>query len=105
LSLHTQSNVVFVKFLQLLEAHLKSTHTVGEYADMLHISAKTLTKYTKEVSTKTPLEIISDRLTQETIRLLSHLEMNGFTVFGRAFFLCDPLHFPILKISHHSSFI
>lgn len=76
LCINTLSNVVFVKFKQLVEANFKNTHTVSEYADMLNISTKTLAKYTKEVSTKTPLEIISDRITLEAKRLLFNTEQN-----------------------------
>ncbi|MCC8173308.1 MAG: AraC family transcriptional regulator [Odoribacter sp.] len=76
LSINTLSNIIFVKFRQLVETNFKNIHTVNAYADMFHISTKILTNYTKEISTKTPLEIITDRITLEAKCLLSHSGLN-----------------------------
>lgn len=76
LSVNNPHHIVYVKFRQLLESNYKKIHTVNAYADLLNISSKTLTNYTKEISFQTPLEIINERLILEAKRLLVHSGLN-----------------------------
>ncbi len=76
LSVNNHRHIVYVKFRQSVEANYRSIHTVGEYADLLNLSAKTLTNRIKEISHQTPLEIINERLVLEAKRLLSQSGLN-----------------------------
>jgi len=85
-------HIVFVRFRQLLETNYRKIHTVNEYADLLNISGKTLTNYTKAISQQTPLDIINERIILEAKRLLTH---SGLSVNEIAFDLGfeDPSYF------------
>lgn len=50
--------------------HVLREHFVGEYANMLNISFRTLTKYVTESVRRTPLQIINDRIALEAQRLI-----------------------------------
>lgn len=76
LSMNNPFHILFVKFRKLLEDNYNKIHTVMEYANILHISAKTLTNCTKEISAQTPLEIINDRIFLEAKRLLAYSDKN-----------------------------
>ncbi|WP_158799008.1 AraC family transcriptional regulator [Pedobacter sp. L105] len=69
---NNQNHVVALKFKQILEINFKQLHTVQQYADLLNVSAKTLTNYTNSTFIKSPLKIISERITLEAKRLLWH---------------------------------
>lgn len=62
----------FVHFRQLLEQNFRSVRTVQQYADMLNISSRTLTKYVGQSTYRTPLQIINDRIILEAKRQLQH---------------------------------
>lgn len=66
------ANRTFVRFRQLLEQNFRSVHTVGAYADMLHISSRTLSKYVDESAHISPLQLINDRIALEAKRQLQH---------------------------------
>lgn len=78
------ANRTFVRFRQLLEQNFRSVHTVKEYADMLNISSRTLTKYVGESAHISPLHIINDRIVLEAKRQLQHTALSvkeiGFTL-------------------------
>ena len=76
LSVNNPTHILFVKFRQLLETNYHNVHTVTEYANFLHVSNKTLTNCTKEISRQTPLEIINDRITLEAKRLFAYSDKN-----------------------------
>lgn len=76
LSVNNPSHILFVNFRKHLEENYRRIHTVSEYAELLNVSAKTLTNCTKEISHQTPLEIINERLILESKRLLSYSERN-----------------------------
>jgi AraC family transcriptional regulator, transcriptional activator of pobA len=68
-----QADVQFLrKFSQLVEKHFKTHHAVSDYADMLFVSAKTLSKKISLVSNDSPNDIIKDRIILESKRLLAH---------------------------------
>lgn len=74
------ANQAFVRFRQLLEQNFRKVHTVQEYADLLHISSRTLTKYVDLSAHRSPLQIINDRIVLEAKRLLRHSPYIGIVV-------------------------
>lgn len=76
LSVNNPSHIYFVRFRKLVEENYHAIHTVNEYAGLLHISSKTLTNCTKEISRQTPLQIINDRILLEARRLLAYSDKN-----------------------------
>lgn len=72
-----QADVQFLrKFSKLVEQHFKTHHTVADYADMLCITPKNLSKKISMVSKETPNDIIKNRIILEIKRLLAHTTMN-----------------------------
>jgi AraC-like DNA-binding protein len=68
-----QSDVSFLrKFSQLVEQHYKTHHTVADYADMLFLTPKNLSKKIGLLSKETPNDIIKNRIILESKRLLAH---------------------------------
>ncbi len=70
------ANRTFVRFRQLLEQNFRRVHTVQAYADLLNISARTLTKYVSQSAHCSPLQIINDRILLEAKRQLQHTSLN-----------------------------
>lgn len=72
-----QADVQFLrKFSKLVEQHFKTLHTVADYADLLCITPKNLSKKISLVSKETPNDIIKNRIILEGKRLLAHTKMN-----------------------------
>ncbi|CAM3081042.1 AraC family transcriptional regulator [Chryseobacterium flavum] len=72
-----QADVQFLrKFSKLVEQHFKTHHTVADYADILCITPKNLSKKISMVSKETPNDIIKNRIILESKRLLAHTTMN-----------------------------
>jgi len=71
--INQQADVQFLrKFSQLVEKNYKTHHTVADYADMLFVTAKTLSKKISLLSNDSPNDIIKDRIILESKRLLAH---------------------------------
>lgn len=71
-----QSDVQFLrKFSKLVEQHYKTHHTVADYAEMLFITPKNLSKKIGLLSKDTPNDIIKNRIILECKRLLAHTSM------------------------------
>ena len=66
------ANRTFVRFRQLLEQNFHRVHTVQDYADLLNISARTLTKYVSQSAHRSPLKIINERIVLEAKRQILH---------------------------------
>lgn len=64
------------KFSKLVEQHYKTHHTVADYADMLFITPKNLSKKISLLSKNTPNDIIKDRIILESKRLLAHTTLS-----------------------------
>jgi AraC family transcriptional activator of pobA len=58
------------EFNFLVETHFKSIHSVTEYAELLHISPKTVSNIFRKLNSKSPLQFIQDRRMLEAKRLL-----------------------------------
>lgn len=72
-----QADVQFLrKFSKLVEQHYKTLHTVADYADLLCVTPKNLSKKIGLVSKDTPNDIIKNRIILESKRLLAHTTMN-----------------------------
>lgn len=71
-----QSDVQFLrKFSKLVEQHYKTHHTVADYAGMLFLTPKNLSKKIGLLSKDTPNDIIKNRIILESKRLLAHTAM------------------------------
>lgn len=68
LSVSCMAHRSFVRFRQLLEKHFREIHTVKEYAEMLHVSTRTLSHYVAQSAHLTPLQVINDRVVLEAKR-------------------------------------
>ncbi|RRD02896.1 helix-turn-helix domain-containing protein [Prevotella sp. OH937_COT-195] len=75
LCINCQADRLFVRFRQQLEHHFREKHTVQDYAELLNVSAKTLTRGVAEAAKTTPLKVINQRLTVEARRLLQYSDM------------------------------
>lgn len=71
------SDVQFLrKFSKLVEDNYKTHHTVADYADMLAITPKSLSKKIGLLSKDTPNDIIKNRIILESKRLLAHTALS-----------------------------
>lgn len=70
IELNSQYELQFFKYKELIEAHYKDGFSVNHYADLLHISSKTLTTITKNIIGKSPSQLIAERTILEAKRLL-----------------------------------
>jgi AraC-like DNA-binding protein len=71
-----QADVQFLrKFSKLVEQHYRTHHTVADYADLLFLTPKNLSKKIGLVSKNTPNDIIKERIILESKRLLAHTQM------------------------------
>ncbi len=67
---HENNLDVIRNFFYLVETHYKTKHTVAEYADLLNKPAKSLSNYFALHYTKTPLQVIQNRIMVEAKRML-----------------------------------
>jgi len=72
-----QADINFLrKFSKLVEQHYKTHHTVADYAEMLFLTPKNLSKKISLVSKETPNDIIKNRIILESKRLLAHTALS-----------------------------
>lgn len=64
------------KFSQLVEEHYTTHHNVADYANLLNITPKALSKRISRHSSKTPNDIIKERIILEAKRLLIHTDLS-----------------------------
>ncbi|UPK67500.1 AraC family transcriptional regulator [Chitinophaga filiformis] len=64
------------KFSQLVEAHYTTHHNVADYANLLNITPKALSKRISRHGSKTPNDIIKERIILEAKRLLIHTDLS-----------------------------
>jgi AraC-like DNA-binding protein len=58
----------------LVEMHFKKKHKVAEYAEILNKSPKTISNLFGEYNSKSPLQVIQDRISLEAKRLFIHTD-------------------------------
>ncbi|MEM7086711.1 MAG: AraC family transcriptional regulator [Bacteroidota bacterium] len=80
------------KFNLLVEAHFREKHKVSDYAEMLHISAKSLSNLFLKYYSKSPLKVIGERICLEGQRLLRFSDQNMNEISDTLGFL-EPSHF------------
>lgn len=73
-NINTKQVDIVRDFNFLVEQNFKEKHTVGEYADLLNKSPKTLSNIFGKLSEKTPLQIIQGRIMLEVRRLLRYTD-------------------------------
>ncbi len=76
LSISNDADRTVIGFRKLIEHNYPTLHTVQEYADLLHISARTLTHYVVERTHHTPLQLINDRIILEAKRELLYTSLS-----------------------------
>jgi AraC-like DNA-binding protein len=70
------ADVQFLRnFSKLVEQHYKTHHRVADYAELLFVTPKNLSKKIGLISKSSPNEIIKDRIILESKRLLVHTTM------------------------------
>lgn len=70
LKLNSQYELQFFNYKELIENNYKRGLSVGDYANLLNISSKTLASITKKNVGKTPSQLIVERVVLEAKRLL-----------------------------------
>lgn len=70
LKLSDHNELRLLQFKELIELHYKEGFTVTKYAEVLHISTKTLNTLTKKQLGKSPSQLINERVILEAKRLL-----------------------------------
>lgn len=65
-----------MKFISLVDENYKKGNSVSEYAQMLHISSRTLSDLTQQQLNKTPSQMIKERIILESQRLLLYSNLN-----------------------------
>jgi len=80
------------KFNLLVETHFREKHKVGDYAEMLHISAKSLSNLFLKYHSKSPLKVIGERICLEGQRLLRFSNQNMNEISDTLGFV-EPSHF------------
>lgn len=64
-----------VLFISLVNEHFSKVRSVQEYAEMIHVPEKRLSRATAKILGKSPKEIINDRLLLEIKRVLTHTNL------------------------------
>lgn len=97
----------------LVESYFKTKHTVGEYAELLNKSPKTLSNLFKKLHSKSPLQVIQNRIMLEARRLIRYTDQNvseigyelgfndvqSFSRFFKKHEGCSPTEFKTLKVA------
>ncbi len=72
-SLHTKKGHILVKrFLCLIEENYQNNLRINDYADLLAITPNHLTQMVKQVTGKTSIELLQEKLIAEVKRLIVH---------------------------------
>lgn len=66
------SQTLFLNFRNLLEQNYPILHGVQDYADLLHVSVRTLNKCVNECANKSPLAFINERIMLEAKRMVRY---------------------------------
>ncbi len=66
---------LFIQFMDLVEKHYKSKRAVKDYADLLHVTTKTINQHTRQAVDQSAKDFIINRLVLEIKRYLSTGEL------------------------------
>lgn len=83
----TKGHILVKKFLYLIEENYQNNLRVNDYADMLAITPNHLTQLVKQVTGKTSIELMQEKLIVEVKRLLLHTNMTISEI-------AELMHFP-----------
>ncbi len=83
---------LYKQFLEALEAHFTDKHTLSEYAALLNVNEKRLSRACQAITKTTPGKIIHRRLDYEAKRLLYYTS-NNVKEIGYHLGFKDPAHF------------
>lgn len=83
---------LLIKFINLIEENYKDSYSISQYADLLHVSTRTLSNITQAVLHKNPSQIIQERILLEAKRLLLYSEMTTREI-GFCLGFSDPSYF------------
>lgn len=83
---------LYKEFLESLEEHFKEKHTLSEYAELLNVNEKRLSRACQSITNITPGKIIQRRLDYEAKRLLYYTS-NNVKEIGYHLGFKDPAHF------------
>jgi AraC family transcriptional activator of pobA len=89
---HTHQSQVVHQYKTAVDQFFREQHTVQEYADHLHITAKHLSELVKKETGHTALSIIHQRLLQEALYLLHYSDMTMKEI-GDLLGFTSPPHF------------
>jgi AraC-like DNA-binding protein len=64
------------QFSTLVEIHYREKHGLADYADLLHMTAKNVSKRLSKLHIRNPNELIKERILLEAKRLLSYTSMS-----------------------------
>ncbi|MDH7460588.1 helix-turn-helix domain-containing protein [Chitinophagaceae bacterium 26-R-25] len=88
----TGQQILFRKFIQLVNHHYIDKRTVQEYADMLSVTANYLSQSVKRLSGKNALVHITDRLASEARSLVQYTDVDISSIAYQLNF-SDPANF------------
>jgi len=95
-----QSDIDIVRqFNVLVEEHFKTKKTIGEYADLMYKSPKTITNVFSRYSEDSPLQVIHKRVIMEAKRMLLYTDKSAKQV-GYELGYFDPAQFSKLFKNH-----
>lgn len=96
----SQSDIDLVRtFNVLVEEHFKTKKSVGEYAELMHKSPKTVTNVFSKYSEDSPLQVIHNRVIMEAKRMLFYTDKTAKEV-GYELGYSDPAQFSKLFKNH-----
>ncbi|MBN2486660.1 MAG: AraC family transcriptional regulator [Bacteroidales bacterium] len=67
-----KGQIMVKNFLKLIEENYQKNLSIAEYAEMLAVTPNHLTQMVKQITGKTSIELLQDKLVVETKRLLVH---------------------------------
>lgn len=82
-----KGHILVKKFFQYIEENYQRNLRINEYADMLHISPNHLTQITKEITGKTSVALLRQKVIVEVKRLLVHTNLTISEI-------AELMHFP-----------
>lgn len=83
---------LYLAYCRAIEAHLAERHHVGDYAQLLGYSARSITRACREASGRSAKRILTDRLVLEAKRLLVHTDASAAAISARLGF-SEPTNF------------
>ncbi|GAB4025590.1 helix-turn-helix domain-containing protein [Spirosoma gilvum] len=87
-----EKRLQLLRYINLVDEQYKNGLSIGDYANLMHLSSRTLSEITGQLLNKTPSQIIQERIILEAQRLLLHSELN-INQIGYRLGFNDPSYF------------